>query len=386
MMSEVRARSYLLTGNNPEKLLDDVEIDYKTATEQDYRDVLDKLVDRWVKGDVRHNDRRPEVNGVAATWELGDTGNHHVHVWICSKSPIPISSIRERFPKFHIDVIKAKDVSEVEGYIWKTGKHLDKKHTQIVEPVTFGEYFCTNSSKGNTLAQDLEEYVKLGMKPRQIILSDPRFAMHEQMVHAYYGAFAQSRIKPIRDVRVTYRTGEVGSGKSYTYVRLCEEYGEENVYLVSADSTTHGSFDEYASERILVIDELRPDSYSLSQLLGMLDGYKRQMPARYKNVFAAWEQVEIATVIPPEDLFRGMKRGGKADTFEQLRRRLDTVVYHYKDSRYEGADAYRSVSVKAENYEGIEQLRRMAEHERACPAEPLVFKEVEHGEERAATR
>ena len=169
-------------------------------------------------------------------------------------------------------------------------------------------------------------------------------------------------------------------------MRLCEECGEENVYLVSADSTTHGSFDEYASERILVVDELRPDSYSLSQLLGMLDGYKRQMPARYKNVFAAWEQVEIATVIPPEDLFRGMKRGGKSDTFEQLRRRLDTVVYHYKDNRYEGAEAYRSVAVKAVDYEGIEQLRRMAEREKACPAESLTFEEVEHGEEWTAAR
>lgn len=381
MGDEIRARSYLLTGNNPEKLLDDVEIDYSNATEEDYRSVLEKMISRWVKGDERHSDRRPEVNGVAATWERGDGGNYHVHIWICAKSPIPISTVRERFPRFHIDVIKAKDVSEVEGYIWKTGKHLDKKRTQIIEPVTFGEYFCTNSGKGNTLAQDLEEYVKLGMKPRQIILSDPRFAMHEQMVHAYYGAYAQSRIKPIREVRVTYRTGEVGSGKSYTYVRLCEEHGEENVYLVSADSTTHGSFDEYASEKYLVIDELRPDSYSLSQLLGMLDGYKRQMPARYKNVFAAWEQVEIATVIPPEDLFKGMRRGGKADTFEQLKRRLDTVVYHFKDTRYEGVGMYRSVAVDARDYEDIGQLRRMAEREKEKPVESTASAEVEHGAE-----
>lgn len=381
MADEIRARSYLLTGNNPEKLLDDVEIDHGVATDKDYRAVLEKIIARWVKGDVRHHDRRPEVNGIAATWERGDGGNYHVHVWICSKSPIPIGIIRERFPGFHIDVIKAKDASEVEGYIWKTGKHLDKKHTQIVEPIVFGEYFCTNTSKGNTLAQDLEEYVKLGMKPRQIILSDPRFAMHEQMVHAYYGAYAQSRIKPIRNVKVIYRTGEVGSGKSYTYVRLCEQHGEENVYLVSADSTTHGSFDQYASEKYLVIDELRPDSYSLSQLLGMLDGYKRQIPARYKNVFAAWEQVEIATVIPPEDLFKGMRRGGKADTFEQLRRRLESVVYHYKDLRYEGNEVYRTVAVKAGDYKGIKQLQEMAEREKNAPVVLPVVEGMKYGVE-----
>ena len=223
--------------------------------------------------------------------------------------------------------------------------------------------------------------MKLGMKPRQIILSDPRFAMHEQMVHAYYGAYAQSRIKPIRNVKVIYRTGEVGSGKSYTYVRLCEQHGEENVYLVNADSTTHGSFDQYASEKYLVIDELRPDSYSLSQLLGMLDGYKRQIPARYKNVFAAWEQVEIATVIPPEDLFKGMRRGGKADTFEQLRRRLESVVYHYKDLRYEGNEVYRTVAVKAGDYKGIKQLQEMAEREKNAPVVLPVVEGMKYGVE-----
>lgn len=367
MADEIRARSYLLTGNNPENLIDELTIDHESATEADYRESLETLRSIWVSGDERHEDRKPDINGFMAVWERGETGTNHVHIWICCKNPISEKVIKSRFPGFHIDVVKAKDSAEVERYMTKSDKHEGKKETQLCEAIEWGDYFCTNAGTASKIYQDLEKYVKQGMKPSQIILSDPRFAMHEQMVNAYYGAYAQSKIKPLRDVRVIYRTGEVGAGKSYTYVRLCEQYGEENVYLFNGASTTHGCFDEYESQRILVLDEIRADTFKLPELLTLLDGYKRRLPARYKNKYAAWEEVHITTVIPPESLFQGMKKGGAADTFEQLKRRLDTVVYHYKDERYSGQDIYRTVEIKATDYRDVAQLQGIVRQRKDTP-------------------
>lgn len=363
MADTIRARSYIVTGNNPEKLIEELEIDYKTAQGQDYRAALETLVDIWVRGDKRHKGRSPELNGVMAGFERGEEGTHHVHIWICSKNAIDIEVIKDRYPKFHIDVTGANEAEEVESYISKTGKH-EGKGEQLCEPVKWGEYFCTNRSAAKKLYQDLEEYVKQGMTPSQIILQDARFAMHEQMVQSYFGAYRQSRIKPLREVKTIYHTGEVGAGKSYTYVQLCNEHGEENVYLFNGSTSTHGGFDEYEGEPYLVLDEIRADTFKLPELLTLLDGYKRRLPARYKNKYAAWEEVHITTVIPPEKLFEGMRKGGKMDTFEQLQRRLDVVMYHYKDTRYSGDEIYRAAELKASEYTSIDQLRKMVDNAR----------------------
>lgn len=371
MSDEIRARSYMLTGNNPERLIDELEMDHETATEQDYRESLETLREIWVAGDERHKDRDPEINGFMAVWERGEEGTNHVHLWICCKNPISESILKKKFPGFHIDVVKAKDSAQVERYMTKSEKHEDKKETQLCEAIEWGSYFCTNAGTAKKIYQDLEEYVKQGMKPSQIILSDPRFAMHEQMVNAYYGAYTQSKIKPFREVQVIYRMGEPGSGKTHTYVKLCEQYGEENVFLFNGASSTHGCFDEYESQRILVLDEIRAETFRLPELLTLLDGYKRRLPARYKNKYAAWEEVHITTVIPPERLYQGMKKGGSTDTFEQLKRRLNKVVYHYKDERFTGQEIYRAVEISAADYRDVAQLQRIVKQRKETPTGQL---------------
>ena len=63
----------------------------------------------------------------------------------------------------------------------------------------------------------------------------------------------------------------------------------------------------------------------------------------------------------------GMKRYGRSDTFEQLRRRLDSIVYHYIDERYQGAEKYRTTEIAASRYESIDQLKEMAAINKELP-------------------
>ena len=91
-----------------------------------------------------------------------------------------------------------------------------------------------------------------------------------------------------------------------------------------------GGLDSYNGERIIFMDEFRGQmKYSL--FLGMLQGYKQQMHARYTNIIPLWEEVHITSVLPPELVYVKMVDENKQlDTMEQLRRRVDFVVYHYK--------------------------------------------------------
>ena len=82
---------------------------------------------------------------------------------------------------------------------------------------------------------------------------------------------------------------------------------------------------------MIVLDEFR-GGIPYSQLLSMLDVYSRvQQHCRYKNTYALWTQVLICTVLAPEEVYHNMVDNNKnSDTFEQMMRRLDVIVYHYK--------------------------------------------------------
>ena len=132
----------------------------------------------------------------------------------------------------------------------------------------------------------------------------------------------------MRDMKVYYHVGLSGCGKSYSYVKLLEQ-NPDDVYLVS--DYTNGFLDGYNGENILFLDEFR-GQMPFTLLLCFLQGYKQQFHARYRNVTGLWTEVHITSVIPPERLYNKMVSEHKEyDTYEQLRRRLDVVVYHYKD-------------------------------------------------------
>lgn len=72
-----------------------------------------------------------------------------------------------------------------------------------------------------------------GKTPAEIMSVDFSYRRYERMIRSAYFD-KRKRDTPLkREVKVHYLVGESGSGKSYTFVTLCEEYGEESVYLYS---------------------------------------------------------------------------------------------------------------------------------------------------------
>ena len=96
-----------------------------------------------------------------------------------------------------------------------------------------------------------------------------------------------------------------------------------------------------------------------SMLLNMFDQYSDlQTHSRYQNTFNLWDTVIITSIYPLEDIYRFLvdTEHRQTDSFFQLVRRFETIVYHYVTDTGE----YKTFSLPAEQYINYDDLKRRA--------------------------
>ena len=121
------------------------------------------------------------------------------------------------------------------------------------------------------------------------------------------------------------------------------------------------------------MDEFR-GQMRFALLMNLLDGYKVQIPCRYTNSFALWDEVHIFTVLPPELVYKNMVVDNRnIDTINQLYRRITNVIYHWKDN-----DNYKTFTLPMLEYDNYEEMKNRAlgvyEFHNATVQEQLIFK------------
>ena len=157
-----------------------------------------------------------------------------------------------------------------------------------------------------------------------------------------------------RDVNIVWHVGQSGSGKSYIQMQLAEQYGDDEVYLVT--DYDH-PWDKYNGERIVILDEFR-GQIRFSVLMNLLDVYRIQLPCRYSNLYSLWSEVHVCTVLPPDAVYKKMVDDFQSyDTYEQLRRRINTIVYHYIDDD----GKFKVFEIHMSHYVDYDTLRKAAE-------------------------
>lgn len=260
------------------------------------------------------------------------TGMAHFHLFfICNK--VRWDTVRRRFPHSHIENEVQGTPKQVRDYIAKEAQNLsDEKKESLNKFVEWGVLPTTTSFNKENLLEEASKMIEEGKTPTEIFEMSILFLRYESIIKkAFYAKrFKETPVK--RDVKLYYHVGASGSGKSYTYVKLCEQYGADNVFITS-DFTNKGTalFDGYTAEKYLCLDELKPDAIPYSMLLNITDCYRMQVHCRYANAYALYSEVHITSVFPPEKLYEGMVSDKNTDTAEQLFRRIYKVIYHYKD-------------------------------------------------------
>lgn len=291
--------------------------------------------------------------------EIGlETHTPHTHIFLALKTPTKFSRIKRLFPEAHIEQARGS-VEQNRSYVEKSGRwaHVPKADSTV--PGTFEEWGTLPDEPGQGYRSDLQKIADMlddGLTPSEILSQDFAYRRYDRMIRDAYFDKRKRETPVIRDIKVHYLVGESGSGKSYTYASLCQEHGEDQVYLFS--DYDGGGWDSYSGEPILFIDELK-GQFPFSMLLQILDKFKTQLHARYSNVVALWNEVYITSVFPPEELYKKMVEESVRgrDKQQQLLRRISDITYCYVDK----TGMYKRYTIPMSQYTDYESLKRDAD-------------------------
>ncbi len=120
--------------------------------------------------------------------------------------------------------------------------------------------------------------------------------------------------KGFRKVTVIHVHGDTGTGKT----RKAMEDTENNVYKIQGKALQW--WDGYEGEKTLLIDEYDND-ISLTELLGILDGYQLRLSIKGSFTYANWTKVYITSNI------RELHIKAKPEHREALKRRITEVIH-----------------------------------------------------------
>jgi len=304
MNNQESCRSWFCVLNNPQLIYDGTP-----------NKIAEKALDEWVL-------EQPTRSGAVAYCISAD-GLHHLHMVLEDSNKSRFSAVKKAYPNAHIEPTKGNK-EQAEDYIKKRGK-FEEKDEQVLYTAQHGEIKGAQGQRKDL--QIIQDYIEQGLTPNEIMDMNIEYRKHEKLIKDHFFQGRKRNTPNKREVTVYWHVGKSGTGKSHEILDLIEKYGENEVYCVT---DFKNGFDKYNAEKILVLDEFRGQmQYHL--LLTILDVYKSQIPCRYTNVYGLWQEVHITSVLPFEKAYQKMvEENRNIDTLEQLKRRIDYVVYHQK--------------------------------------------------------
>lgn len=314
----------------------------------------EKLADYFIS--LWENSGKDRKAGIAVC--ISKEGCYHCHI-ACYGNVTTLKKVSDVLYQSHIEPQMGGKES-LKKYLLKEGEFSDKGEQVLC--VKGLDIIQDNQGKRNDL-EEIEDLIDKGYTPEQIYEINFRYRKYERMIKS---AYLQKRVREtplIKTMWNEYHFGESGTGKTYTYIKLCEKYSPDEVYLCndySNSNSSGGGFDFYANNpaKIVVLDEFR-GNISYNVFLSILDVYSRnQQHCRFQNIYNLWSSVIICSIYPPEKVYSFMVDDlhRNTDSIKQMIRRLNRIVYHFKDK--EGH--YRTFSIPANQYINEMNLRMKA--------------------------
>lgn len=304
-------------------------------------EIAESMADDWI--------RDCPTRTCAVAYCVSADGLHHCHAVLEDSKAMRFSAVKKIFSAMHIEPTKGNK-EQAENYIQKKGAFAEKGE-KVLHIARRGDIKGAQGQRRDL--EVIEDLIQQGFTPEQIFEMSFSFRRYEKMIRDAYFSFRNKNTPVLRDVLVKWHIGESGSGKTFTVCKLVEKYGQGAVYILG--DYDNGGLDKYCGEPILFMDEFR-GQIRYSALLMMLQGYKIPLHARYTNIIPLWNQVHITSVLPPEKLYSDMVRENKdLDSIQQLLRRIDFYVYHWKDE-----NGYHEFELPAGEYIDYADLKRRA--------------------------
>lgn len=342
-----KCRSWFCVWNNPQELY----------TDNKPEEIAEFVLDTWVKD-------HPTRTGAVAYCISAD-GLEHLHMVLEDSNQARFTAVKKLYPKAHLEPTKGNK-EQAEDYINKRGKFAEKGE-QVLYVARYGEIKGSQGQRKDL--EIIQDLIEQGRTPSQIMALNISYRRYEKIIKDAYFEKRKAETPYLREINVVWHVGEAGSGKTYFSKGIVDQYGEDSLYLVT--DYENGGLDRYNGEPILFLDEFR-GQIKYGTLLSMLQGYKQQFHARYTNIWGLWNEVYIATVLPPEKVYQNMVQENRdTDTQKQLFRRINTIVYHWKDD-----NGYHEYSMPMSEYIDYEDLKNRALGNYEFKATQLRFEDL----------
>lgn len=174
------------------------------------------------------------------------------------------------------------------------------------------------------LSGDIKEYRKtLDIDGRTLV----KYSQKIENAFKYYAERQQVTQKE-RCTEIVFITGKPGCGKTTLARKIAENKGLE--YFISSGS--NDILDSYSQQPCLILDDIRPSSLGLSDLLKMLDPHvASSVKSRYRNKHLSCKLIVLTTVLSIDTFYKNVFQEND-EPVTQLKRRCQTYIKMWEDS------------------------------------------------------
>lgn len=173
-----------------------------------------------------------------------------------------------------------------------------------------------------------------------------------------------------REMECVYITGGTGTGKTTFAKIFCQNHNMS--YCISGSS--NDALQDYDGQDVLILDDLRDSSFTVSDLLKMLDNNTgSSVKSRYRNKWLECRMIIITSIKDIDEWYKGVQESD-TEPIKQLKRRIGTkilmtqenVLYYVYDEENDkyiaGGKQPNPMStkfIKMKNEEKLEKLESM---------------------------
>lgn len=315
----------------------------------DHEFVAEFVTEKWDES------ARENMRTCAVAVCMSEQGTYHLHMALYTKNPTTLRNVSSILGNSHVEP-QLGGKKALADYMTKTGKYEEKGEKVFY---TIGIDNVEDVQGKRSDLEEIEDLLDKGWTPDQILDQNLRYYRFEKAIRARFARMKLKSMPRRRPVYTEYHFGDSRSGKTFCYNELCDKIGEDEIYLFTDfDNQSSGGMDKYldaGAPRAVFMDEFKGKGVSYQKLLVMMNEYpKMQTHARFENTYNLWDIFVITTVFAPEELYLVMvgETERRVDTYEQLRRRLKKIVYHFKNDNGE----YMTYTMKGNEYVDREDI------------------------------
>ena len=263
-------------------------------------------------------------------------GNVHFHIVIQFNSPTPFDNIKKKFNygkiqsaqnmKRAIQYLVHLNNPEKKKYLWEsiiTNGELEQ-YKKVDNVITL-EFVIDKIDKGEIKEYNLSDYVDC-----------MQYCKHDRMFEKAFRYYRERLcMNKNRDITVMFFGGATGKGKTTFAKKYCEK--KKLHYCVS--SAANDPIQDYKGEEVLILDDLRDDSYKFHEFLKQIDNHTlSSAKSRFVNKWFIGDTIIITSSKPLKDWYENEPKEDKKQLYRRIKVMYDFTeewiyIYEYNERK-----------------------------------------------------